>query len=92
MNSCLTGQDQRIIANEATSGWQPVISRVLQGSFFGPVLFNAIINDLDTGLVGIPCKFVNDTSIGGEAVDSLRGEEALQRDLLPFGCHSIERT
>lgn len=50
------------------------------------------LGPLDTGLVDTLCKFVNDTRIGGEAVDSLKGEEALQRDLLPFGCHSIGRT
>jgi len=87
----LTGQAQKVMANEDMSGWQPVTSGVLQGLFLGLVYFNAIINDLDIGLVGILCKFVNDTSIGGGAVDSLKDEEALQRDLLPFGCHSIGR-
>ncbi|KAJ7409060.1 rna-directed dna polymerase from mobile element jockey-like [Willisornis vidua] len=51
-----------------------------QSSILGPVLFNILINDLDTGLTGIPRKLANATKLGG-AVNSLQGREALQTNL-----------
>lgn len=52
----------------------PVTSGVLQGPILEPALFNTIIRDL------MYDKFVDNTKMR-EAVDSLEGTEALQKDL-----------
>ena len=62
--SWLTGRRQRVVINGVSTSWGNVISRVPQGSVFGPLLFFIYINDIDTDLFSKKCKFADDTKIG----------------------------
>lgn len=55
-------------------------SLVLKCSHLGPALFNISVNNSDTELEGRLGKFTNEIKLG-EAADSLKGRETLQRDL-----------
>ena len=70
----LKGRPHRVVVNGATSGWQMVSSGDPQGSILRPFVFSICINDLEAGVECTVSKFADDT-------DSLKGREALQRDL-----------
>lgn len=69
----------RVVVNGVTSGWWSLTSSVPQTLILRPVLFNVFISDLSAGLECILRMLADDTKLRG-AVNSLEGQEALQRD------------
>ncbi|KAF7245745.1 Rho GTPase-activating protein 21 [Varanus komodoensis] len=63
----LTDRKQRVTISGESSGWQPVTSRVPQGSVQGPILFNLFINDMKEGVNSLLIKFADDTKTGAVA-------------------------
>ena len=80
IESFLSDRHQRVKVNGSYSSWTYVSSGVPQGSVLGPLLFVAYINDLPS-LLATNCKlFADDAKLYGR-VDTLSGQEKLQKDL-----------
>ena len=60
MRSNLQDRWQRVKINTTSSSWTQILQGVLQGSVFGPILFNIFINDIFFALKGIDiCNFAD---------------------------------
>ena len=60
MRSNLQDRWQRVKINTTSSSWTQLLQRVLQGSVFGPILFNIFTNDIFFALRGIDiCNFAD---------------------------------
>ena len=68
---------QRVVLNEQTSSWRPILAGVPQGSILGPFLFVIYINDLPNGLKTNAKLFADSTSLFTIAKD----KKALNNDL-----------
>ncbi|PKU40777.1 rna-directed dna polymerase from mobile element jockey-like [Limosa lapponica baueri] len=80
MKNWLDGQVQRVVVNSSISRWKSVMSGVPQGSILKPVLFNTLINDVDSGMECTLSNFADNTKLSG-AVHMPERQDAIQRGL-----------
>ena len=78
-------RQQRVVVNGAKSAWAPVLSGVLHGTVFGPLLFSLYINDISSDIWSEIRLFADDCVCYREIKDE---EETmkLQRAIDRLGC------
>ena len=62
ITSFLENRFQRVVLNDQTSSWEPLLAGVPQGSVLGPLFFLIYINDLSKNLSSNTKLFADDTS------------------------------
>lgn len=70
---------QSMVINGSTSGWQPVISKVPQGSILGLILFNIFISYLGDETERSLSKFVDSTELE-RMIGTANTRAPIQRD------------
>ena len=78
--SYLSDRRQRVIVNDKTSHWQPVISGVPEGSLLAPLLFSLFINDLPATITSGCLMYADDVKIFRKITCPSDSQE-LQHDL-----------
>ena len=78
----LSGRKQKVRVDGEMSGWEDVISSVLQGSVLGGILFNIFIDDIDEAIVEqiltAIAKFADDTKVA-KVVETEEDSKEMQR-------------
>ncbi|GAB0179943.1 mitochondrial enolase superfamily member 1 [Grus japonensis] len=76
----LDGHSQRVAVSDFMSKWRPVMSGIPQGLVLGPVLFNILVSNMDSGIECSLSRFADNTKLCG-TVDTLEVSDGIQRDL-----------
>ena len=76
----LMDREQRVVVNNSTSSWSPVLSGIPQGSVLGPLLFLIYINDMPDKIDSFLYMFADDTKVFAQ-VNSDEEANQLQKDL-----------
>ena len=81
LENYLSGRLQRVILNDQTSSWTPILADVCQGSILGPFLFLIYINNLPDELKSSAKLFADDTSLFTIVKDENESANVLDNDL-----------
>ena len=81
LENYLSDRLQRVILNEGTSSWRPVLAGVPQGSILGPLLFVVYMNDLPNELKFNAKLFVDDTALFTIVKNKQESADVLNHDL-----------
>jgi len=80
IKSFLTDRRQRVVSQQAFSGWKNIISGVPQGALLSPILFLLFVNDLPEAVESKVKMFADDTKLYREIVGT-EDSAKLQQDL-----------
>lgn len=64
MKNWLESHIQMVVVKDSVSRWSSVMSGVPHGSLLGLVVFDILINDIESGIEGSLSKLADDTKLG----------------------------